>query len=188
MINRNLYAFVTGVHFGVLQIAYLLILQLSISSTYLTYMVIVMSWMVGAAVGLWWKRVHTELGLCAGLVSYYLIYLLAGFAPPSRLTLLVSALGVAITGIWAGRFFIVMQPLFRRVDGMFFHENNGFFVGVVTVFIGFTLTGLPFLLWAPLVTATTLVVQARWVTGMQLRWVTPVLLCMACGLAVMLST
>ncbi len=158
MIRRNLYAFFTGLYFAVLQFNFFLVLQINISSTYITYMTVVISWMVGAVLGLWLKGLRTLLGVTTGLLSYYGVYLLIAYDPLSRSTLLLAALGVCLTGLWAGRFFTVMLPVFKQTDALFFHENNGFLVGVVTVFIGFTSFGRLFLAWAPLVCGAALLV------------------------------
>jgi len=164
IINLKFYAFITGLHLALLQFSYLLLLEINISSTYVTYMIIVISWMAGAIIGLWWKRLNADTGLLLGLTSYYGLYALVSYDPLSRSTLVLAAMGVILTGLWAGRFFVVMLPLMKRIDSLFLHENNGFLTGVIAVFIGFTLLGRKFLLWAPLITAITLVIYMRWIT------------------------
>lgn len=167
MINLALFAFLTGLHFAFLQFSYLLLLQINISSTYLTYAIIVMSWMTGTVIGLWWERLEASRGVIIGLLSYYGVYALVVNDPFSALALPVSAVGVALTGLWAGRFFVVMLPLFKRADSLFFHENNGFLLGIVSVFLGFTLLGRPFMLWTPLISAVALLLHIRWIARHQ---------------------
>lgn len=150
MINLSLFASLTGLHLAVMQFCYFFLLLINVTSTYITYMTVVIAWMAGTLLGLW-LRVGAGLALLAGVVSYYAVYLLVIADPLSSTVLPTSALGVAATGLWAGRFFVVMLPLFGRSDRLFFHENNGFMLGVIGVFLGFTLLGKPFLLWTPLV-------------------------------------
>ena len=150
MIRKRLYATLTGFHLAFLQFSYFLILQINVSSTYITYMVVVISWMLGAVAGLWMHRLRLEVGIALGVVSYYAVYYLILWDPLARTTLMLSALGVGLSGLWAGRFFTAMLPHLRRVDALFFHENNGFLVGVVAVFVGFTTLGRDFLFWTPL--------------------------------------
>jgi hypothetical protein len=149
MIKHNLYAFATGFYLALLQFSYFMILQINISSTYLTYMTVVVSWMLGAMIGLWWHALKPGLVLLAGIASYYGIYLLVIFDPLSDTTFLLAAAGVFVTGMWGGRFFLEWLTHFRRMDAIFFHENNGFLLGTVALFIGFTSLGRNFLLLAP---------------------------------------
>ena len=162
MINMALFAFFTGLHLAVLQFSYFFLLLINITSTYVTYMTVVLSWMAGTLLGLFWRRLNASVALLLGVLGYYAIYGLVINDPLSPSTLPIAALGVAITGLWAGRFFVVMLPLFGRADRLFFHENNGFLVGVVGVFLGFTLLGQAFLLWTPLLSVIVLLLQMTW--------------------------
>jgi hypothetical protein len=56
---------------------------------------------------------------------------------------------ISVAAIWAGRFFVVMRSRFQSPDKMFFHENNGFLLGIVAFFIGFTTLGTSFIIFAP---------------------------------------
>ncbi len=149
------YAALTGLHLALLQFCYFFLLLVNVTSTYVTYMTVVLAWMAGTLAGLW-LRIGADLALIAGVASYYLVYGLVIADPLSPYLLPMAALGVLVTGIWAGRFFVVMQPAFGRADRLFLHENNGFLVGVVGVFLGFTLGGQAFLLAAPLLSLSVL--------------------------------
>jgi hypothetical protein len=153
MTRSALYSFLTGVYFALLQFSYFLVLQINISSTYLTYMLVVIAWMTGAVTGLWWRRLDIVPGIISGLLCYYLAYALIVTQPLAWTTLAAAAAGVWVAGLWAGRFFLAALPMFRRSDALFFHENNGFLVGVVSVFLGFTTIGRTFLFAAPLAAA-----------------------------------
>lgn len=157
--NLALFGFLTGLHLALLQFGYLFLLVINITSTYVTYMMIVLAWMAGTLVGLLWRRLDGRAALGLGVIGYYAIYFLVVSDPLSPHTLPFAALGVAISGLWAGRFFVVMLPHYERADRLFFHENNGFLVGVIAVFVGFTMLGRPFLLWTPLLMGTGLLVH-----------------------------
>lgn len=162
MINLAAFGFFTGLHLAILQFSYFFVLLINVTSTYITYMTIVISWMAGTLIGLWWRRLNAGIALLLGVASYYAAYLLVVTDPLSPSTLPIAALGVTVTGLWAGRFFVVMLPLFGRADRLFFHENNGFMLGVVGVFLGFTLLGQGFLLWTPLLSVTVLLAHMAW--------------------------
>jgi hypothetical protein len=168
-VSLALFAFATGLHLALLQFGYFFLLLVNVTSTYVTYAAVVMSWMSGTLIGLLWRRLHGGLALVLGVASYYLIYALVVSDPLSPYTLPVAAAGVAVTGLWAGRFFVVMLPHMRRVDRLFFHENNGFLLGVIGVFVGFTLLGRSFLRWTPLVSGTLLLVQMGWIARQRRR-------------------
>jgi hypothetical protein len=148
--------------FALLQFSYFLVLQINISSTYITYMLVVIAWMTGAVAGLWWQRLGTIPGIVAGLVCYYVVYALIISDPLAWTTLAAAAVGVWVAGLWAGRFFLAALPMFRRSDALFFHENNGFLVGVVGVFLGFTTLGRAFLFAAPVVAAALALATFWW--------------------------
>jgi len=164
MIRLTLNAFFTGWFFAVLQFSFLMLLQINISSAYLSYMLITLSWMIGTVAGLWIPRLKMDLGLGLGVISYYLVYALLSYNPFSPFTLPVVCVGVAIAGLWAGHFFIAMLEKTMSTDSIFFHENNGFVIGLVTFFTGFTLLGRTFLLYAPLALAAILFLSSRFIS------------------------
>ena len=166
MINIALFGFVTGLHLALLQFCYFFLLLTNITSTYITYATVVVAWMTGAFIGLIWKNVGAWLALVGGILSYYAIYALVVSNPLSSFTLPLAAIGVAISGLLGGRFFIEMQPLFARADRLFLHENNGFLVGVIAVFLGFTLLGRSFLFWTPLLSGAALLLH---LAGLRVR-------------------
>ncbi|RMF85959.1 MAG: hypothetical protein D6736_16215 [Nitrospinota bacterium] len=162
MISFVIFSFLNGLYFSVVQFSYFFILQTNISSTYITYMTVVIAWMVGVLAGLWFEKITVDTLIVSGVISYYGVYELVVHDPFSPLGLPLAALGVSITGMWAGRFFVVMLPLWQQTDRLFFHENNGFLVGIVATFVGFTLLGRGFILWTPSLSAALLFLGMRW--------------------------
>ncbi len=159
MINLTLFAFFTGLHLALLQFSYFFLLLTNVTSTYITYATIVLSWMAGTLVGLLWRPLRATPALIIGVSSYYLIYYIVVNNPLSPYSLPLAAVGVAVTALWAGHFFVVMLPLFARADRLFLHENNGFLIGIIAVFVGFTTLGQRFLLWTPLLSGAGLLIH-----------------------------
>ena len=157
----KLHGFFTGLHFALLQLCYLLLLQFQVSSTYLTYALIVSAWMAGTIAGLALKSLGAGRALVIGVLAYYGALVTVSLMPLAWFTLPAAGAAVFLSGLWAGRFFVVMLPHIKRVDSLFFHENNGFLVGLVATLIAFTQLGHPFVVWAPLVSAATLFAHAR---------------------------
>lgn len=157
MINFPVTSFLTGLHFAVLQFGYILLLEINVSSTYLTYMTVVLSWIGGSAGGVWVEKMGAPSGLVLGVLAYYGVSLLVFRAPFSPFSLPLAALGIAVTGLWAGRFFVYMFARCNRADRLFFHENNGFVAGILLFLAGFTLGGWTFLFVTPLSVASLLV-------------------------------
>ena len=165
MIKFPTYAFLTGLYFSTLQFSYLILLQINISSAYITYMVITTSWLTGSIIGLWLDNLDRNIGVGLGLFCYYSVYALVSNMPFSGFSLVLSAVGSCITGLWAGRFFIFILHQYSQVDRVFFHENNGFWVGIVTFFLGFTLLGRQYVLWMPMALAGLLLLKHLWIKG-----------------------
>jgi hypothetical protein len=163
MIKFPTYAFLTGLYFSTLQFCFLILLQINISSAYLTYMIITASWLAGSLVGLWIKRLHRNLGVGLGLFCFYTVYALITALPFSAFTLVISALGSGLTGLWAGQFFIFLLRQYQEVDRLFFHENNGFLLGIVLFFLGFTMLGREYVFWMPMTLAGLLFLKHIWI-------------------------
>ena len=53
---------------------------------------------------------------------------------------------------------LAMLPMFAGADRLFLAENNGFLTGIVGVFLGFTLLGLPFLMVTPILSGLVVMV------------------------------
>ncbi len=98
-----------------------------------------------------------------GLFCFYSVYALITTLPFSGYTLAFSALGAGLTGLWAGQFFIFLLSQYNEVDRLFFHENNGFLLGIVLFFLGFTTLGREFVFWAPMTLAGILFLKHTWI-------------------------
>ena len=72
-------------------------------------------------------------------------------------------MGAGLTGLWAGRFFIFLLLQYKEVDRLFFHENNGFLLGIVLFFVGFTMLGRQYVFWVPMMLAGLLFLKHVWI-------------------------
>lgn len=162
MRQPRLHSFLTGLHFALVQFCFLLLLVFNISSTYLSYALVVTAWMTGAIVGLSLRTLDLVRGLIIGILAYYAALAVVLHDPLAWTARWITGAAVFLTGLWAGRFFVAMLPQLRRPDSLFFHENNGFLVGVATSFVAFTLLGRPVLMWAPLVSSAVLIAHGHW--------------------------
>ncbi len=147
-----LYCFLSGLHFALLQFGYIYLLQIHVTATWLTFALVTLTWMVGALSGLWLKKGDAHTGLGMGLLGYLIVHLLTRLFPFSLAILPAAAVCILAGGFWAGRFFPFMTRRLPRTDLIFFHENNGFILGILLCFAGLTLLGRVSLLWMPLLT------------------------------------
>ncbi len=161
MKTKLFYCFVSGLHFALLQFGYIYLLQIHITSTYLTFAMVTLAWMAGVLAGLWWQKGDAHTGLGLGLLSYFIVHLLTQLYPFSTATLYPAAFFILTSGFWAGRFFPFMGQRLPRMDLIFFHENNGFLLGIILCFAGITLWGRGALIWLPTVTGTALALFGR---------------------------
>ncbi|MBI4389292.1 MAG: hypothetical protein HY580_03850, partial [Nitrospinae bacterium] len=97
MINFPAVSFLTGLHFAILQFGYIILLEINISSTYLTYMTVVLSWIGGSTGGVWIEKMGAPYGLALGVLAYYGVALLVFRAPFSPVTMPLAILGVVVT-------------------------------------------------------------------------------------------
>jgi len=148
---EKIFCFLTGVFFSFMQFGFLLSLQINVSSTYLTYALVTICWMAGILAGLWTTKFRPVHLMLFQPIAYFFSYYLVTSAPFSSLTFPVAAIAITGSGLWAGRFFPEMFSSIQRADSLLFHENNGFILGAVAFFIGFTMLGRPFLVYSPLI-------------------------------------
>lgn len=160
----RVYPALVGLLLGVVQTALFLQLSFALSSTFGTFLLVTLSWLLGSALGA---------GLLAALplrLRAFLALLLAAYAGVvALLTLapfntalwpLYGAL-IAAAGVYPGVFFARQAQHYRTSD-LFFGENNGFILGMVTATLLFLLLGRP-ALWAgpPLLAAIVALFPAK---------------------------
>jgi hypothetical protein len=157
------YFLLVGIYFALLQFSYFFLMSFNLSSSYLSYLAMVSSWVIGALVGLWLKNEKMERGLLLGSSLAYYVFLLVSFRLQfsNRLYFFFFVL-VLISGVYSGYFFCRNSKRATKVKWLFFMENNGYILGMVSSFVLFTVLGVRFLYIAPLVLTACLWCLNRW--------------------------
>ena len=150
--------FLFGLHFGIVQTALFFALLVFITASYMGYFVIVVAWMIGVILGLRFELFKTlTAALVLGIGAYFSLLLLGSITPPHGFCWPIYFLLAIASALPAGAFF---RRYSSRVAScsLFFHENNGFVLGLLFCVLGFVKWGVPFLFAAPVVSlAITLV-------------------------------
>jgi hypothetical protein len=145
-----LLAFSIGLWLALMQYSYWFLLEVHLSSRSTSFFVALFFWLLGFLVGLNLRapRAFVTLVGAAPLAYYAALALLEAF--PYRLAL-VPVVGAAIStaGMLAGAYFPHAGARFEKVKLLFFHENNGFIVGILASLIGSVFWGRLLLVLAP---------------------------------------
>jgi len=158
MSNNRYYPFypsLVGLLLGLLQIGLFFQLTFTLSSSFGTFLLVTLCWLLGSAVGALYLA-RTPNGTRAFLGLALLAYaacggLLALFPFGTTLWPLYAAL-ILLTGFYPGVFFARLSPYFTA-RALFFRENNGFIAGLVLGTILFMLAGRVVLWVLPLAVA-----------------------------------
>ena len=153
---RWLYPSIAGVLFGVVQTGYFFQLNFALSSTYGTFLLVTLSWLLGSIIGLRLGRVQIlslRVGPWLCVLPYGIAQLLLGALPFRSDLWPVYGTLVLISGIYSGLFFARLGALIQPVRKLFFAENNGFILGIVGCTLAYLALGRPVLWIAPLMLA-----------------------------------
>lgn len=151
---RAIYPGFTGLLFGLLQTGLYFQLSFALSSSFRTYLMITVGWLIGSALGVQLARRRTldrrvVRGLLAlMLVAYGACIVLLRLAPFNTQVWPVYALLVVAAGLYPGVFFVRMGRAYAART-LFLGENNGFIVGLATGTLAFMLLGQAVLWVAP---------------------------------------
>ena len=159
------YVFLVGAWLALVQVSLFHSLQMLLSSAAITWITLLLSWFMGASLGVWIRssRATFPLFLLACMAPYAIQLLLSQY-PFSLSLLTVYAPLIGATALFAGHFFQAERRTFPRIATLFFWENTGFALGLVCGVLGLVLQGRAFLLVAPFVGFLLLVVLA-WIRG-----------------------
>ncbi len=150
-----LYPSVVGMLFGLFQTGLFFQLSFTLSSSFRTYLMVTVCWLIGSAFGVQIARYfilnrwHVAGLLLAALAAYFGCAVLLNSAPFDTQRWPVYALLVMVTGLYPGVFFVRMGTVYKARD-LFFRENNGFIIGLVAGTVLFMLLGRGVLWAAPL--------------------------------------
>lgn len=131
-VSKIIFSFVCGLYFALLQFSYFFLMEAFVSSQYLSYFLTLLFWLCGFLLGLnisqerWFMRF-----LVLGAGAYYIAWTLTRRIPFHPILYPCAALCTAFSGLLPGYFFPYMARRFRPVKLPFFHENNGFILGIL---------------------------------------------------------
>jgi hypothetical protein len=153
---RTVYPLIVGILLGVLQTGLFFQLSFTLSSSFGTFLMITLAWLVGSAIGLLVSsRISFDSGIFVvlSLVAYFICGVLVRAAPFNTHLWPLYAVLIMLTGLYPGVFFARMGQIYTARQ-LFFTENNGFILGLVSGTLLFLLLGrivlwvLPFILTA----------------------------------------
>lgn len=151
-----LYPALVGVLLGLLQTGLFFQLSFTLSSSFRTFLMVTICWLIGSAIGVQiarsaiMKRWQLNGLLLAALGAYYSCALLLHNAPFDTQRWSFYALLIVVSALYPGAFFVRMGSIYTARD-LFFRENNGFIVGMVAGTVLFMVLGRGILWLAPLV-------------------------------------
>ncbi len=147
-IVRLIYPSLVGGLLGLLQTGLFFQLAFTLSSGVRTFLMITVCWLLGSAIGLRLaKRVTWSLNivLVTALLAYFGCVALLGLAPFNTDIWPLYALLIVLMGVYPGVFFVRLGDHYT-VRTLFFRENNGFILGLVSGTLFFLILGR-FALW-----------------------------------------
>lgn len=148
------YPVLVGTLLGMLQTGLFFQLAFTLSSSFRTYLMVTICWLVGSAIGIQLARLlplrqaHVRGILLAGMAAYFGCALLLDAAPFDTKLWPMYALLVMVNGLYPGVFFARMGRVYTA-RALFFRENNGFIIGLVVGTVLFMLLGRGILWLAP---------------------------------------
>jgi len=143
-----------GVYFGILQSALYFSILVYVTATYFGYFVMMISWMLGT-VFFMRKRITIHFGLATSIsIVLYLLFLAItwkiGSDGFSSISVLVVPVLIFLIAISSGTFFKAMSAKSNSTS-IFFHENNGFVLGMIIELLCFVKWGIYALYFPPLI-------------------------------------
>jgi hypothetical protein len=160
---RLFYPLLVGLLLGLLQTGLFFQLTFTLSSSFQTFLMVTICWLLGSAIGLRaGGRLPLNVLLLLALVSYFACTALLGAAPFNTGLWPVYAILIIVTGLYAGQFFAQAGKHYTAQQ-LFFRENNGFILGLVSGTILFLLFGRLVLWVTPVITAAGAALCTRFV-------------------------
>ena len=154
-ILRGIYPALVGLLLGSLQTGLYFQLSFTLSSSFTTFLMVTLCWLIGSAIGVRvLQRMRLPLNgfLLLALLAYFACAVLLNAAPFNTQVWPLYALLIIVTGFYPGVFFARLGAVYRARD-LFFRENNGFILGLVSSTLLFMLFGRAALWLLPLLIA-----------------------------------
>jgi hypothetical protein len=140
---RWIYPSVVGSLLGLLQTGLYFQLSFTLSSSFKTFLMITVCWLVGSAIGTQIaRRMRLKLSnfIILALIAYFACAVLLSAAPFNTQLWPIYAFFIVLIGLYPGVFFVKLGEHYSAQE-LFFKENNGFIVGLISGTILFLLLG-----------------------------------------------
>ena len=125
-------AFTAGLYFATCQVGYFIHMEFNLSSTFVSYYVVIGLWILGSLAGLLIRvRKLSPLLILGGLAAFFLHSFMLHRFPYNMQMLPLYMLFIFSSALYSGYFFRWARRDFKSVKSLFFHENNGFLCGYV---------------------------------------------------------
>jgi hypothetical protein len=160
---HGVYPSLVGVLLGLLQTGLFFQLSFALSSSFRTFLMVTVAWLVGSAVGTRIgprKNLRLNDFLAVALLAYFVCAALPLIAPFRTDIWFVYAGLIALTGLYPGVFFVHLGAVYPART-LFFRENNGFILGLVGGTVLFLIAGRLALWIAPVFATAAVVVCTR---------------------------
>jgi hypothetical protein len=154
-ILRSVYPSLVGILLGLLQTGLFFQLTFTLSSSFRTFLMITVCWLVGSVVGIRLaKEVRVQLNSLTllGMLAYFACVALLGAAPFNTRLWPIYAILIVLMGLYPGVFFVRLGGYYRARQ-LFFRENNGFIVGLIGGTLLFLMLGRAALWGMPVLAA-----------------------------------
>jgi hypothetical protein len=149
------YPSLVGILLGLLQTGLFFQLTFTLSSSFRTFLMITVCWLLGSAVGIRIAkpvRLHLNGFALLSLLAYFTCFVLLGATPFNTQLWPVYAVFIMLTGLYPGVFFVRLSKYYTARQ-LFFRENNGFIVGLVSGTLLFLMLGRVTLWGTPILVA-----------------------------------
>lgn len=143
--SYQLYPSCVGLLLGLLQTGLFLQLTFTLSSSFRTYLLVTLCWLLGSAVGVTVGSKHQlqlSQSLLLALLAFFTCTLLLFLKPFYMQLWIVYAGLIVMIGFYPGLFYNRMSTIYRA-NALFFQENNGFILGLVAGTLSFMIVGRP---------------------------------------------
>lgn len=155
-IVRAIYPSLVGLLLGLLQTGLFFQLSFTLSSSFRTFLMITVCWLLGSVIGLRFaKQITWSLNavLVVALVAYFACVILLAVAPfQTQIWPLYAGL-IVLMGLYPGLFFARLSGYYSA-GTLFFRENNGFILGLISETLLFLVLGRSALWTMPILAAS----------------------------------
>ncbi len=160
---RWVYPSLVGLLLGLLQTGLYFQLSFTLSSSFTTFLMVTVCWLIGSVIGvrlLPTIQFHLNGFLLFALLAYFACAVLLNAAPFNTQLWPLYAVLILVAGIYPGVFFARLGVVYSARD-LFFRENNGFILGLISGTLLFLLFGRVALWFPPILIAAFVVLSTN---------------------------